>query len=733
MLDFVRQPPHCRFREMSPLLDSERTPAPRDSSLRDALLYALFGGSWIVGSDGFLVLFPNWLQAGMVKGLVFVAVTACLLYMLMRRNYRRIREARDASASSEETFRLLFSDNPMPMLVYAVKDQRILEVNAAAVYHYGYTREQFLSKTIWDIRPKEDWDALRRHLSELNGRASAGRVWRHLKSDGSVIDVEIDARPTMYHGVEARLVLVRDVTETRRAERAVRESEERFRVALKHSPVSVSHQDRDLRYLWIYNQRLGLRREHIVGKTDFDLLPPQEAERSAAIKRRVMETGRGERAEVSVQEGDRRHWFDLTVEPFRDSEGKVVGVTAAAMDVTGRKEAEHDLREAKDVAEAASRAKDEFLAVMSHEIRTPLNSIIGFTDLLHDTPLSAEQKEYVELVRESGVHLLSLIDKILEYTRLGSEVRLESSAFSPVECVEAVMGIYLSEARRKGISLESELQAGMPPVVMGDKRRLLQILSSLLGNALKFTDRGTVKIVASGVLTAPEGSTWRLTFAIQDTGIGIPPDALETIFEPFTQVDGSSTRRYGGAGLGLTISRKLVRAMGGELEVSSEEGRGSTFRFSIPFQQADIEEMTPRDGTELAEGSSLQVLVVEDDPGNQRVIGLLLQKMGHRPTLVSDGKTALERLQREAYDVILLDLNMPEMDGREVLRRVRELEEANPERLRTEVLVLTAIADIGLRERLLAEGADDYLTKPIDRPALAEALARVGDTIRERE
>jgi signal transduction histidine kinase/HPt (histidine-containing phosphotransfer) domain-containing protein len=373
-----------------------------------------------------------------------------------------------------------------------------------------------------------------------------------------------------------------------------------------------------------------------------------------------------------------------------------------------------ELVAARDQAESAYLVKSQFLANMSHEIRTPLNGVLGMSALLADTRLTAEQSEYVNTIRISGDALLTVINDILDYSKIESgRMGLEDAPLEPARAIRESAGILREQALEKQLALETAVDAAVPAWVLGDFARLRQVLVNLVGNAVKFTGQGSV------VVRARVAADGRLEFAIADTGIGIPPAQLATLFEAFTQADASTTRRYGGTGLGLAISKRLVELMGGRITVASEPGRGSTFSFAIPLRACAAPAVPPpREPAGPAGTARLRVLVVDDVAVNRRLAQALLRKLGHEADTADTGLGGVQQACAGRYDTVLMDIQMPDVDGVEAARRVRrELGAAAPR-----IVAMTAHSLPGDRERFLAAGMDGYLAKPVDPAALVAEL-----------
>ena len=548
----------------------------------------------------------------------------------------------------------------------------------------------------------------------------------YVTSKDRINGLEGGADSYLTHPFEPAVLIatIKALLRARTVDENLRITEERFRVALQSAPITISSCDLDLRYTWIHNAPGSRGDSGYLGKRDEEIFPPDQAKRLMRLKREVLDSGAPVRAVIDLTFDDEVRSFDTTFEPLREDGGVLTGVTIASFDITERRKSEEAQRLAFEAAEAANQAKTRFLSNMSHEIRTPLGVVQGFADLALEPNLAeADRNEYLLTIKRNAQNLTKLLGEILDLAKVeAGKIEIEKSRFSLTELISEIIEGMRLQAREKGISLALRVVQPFPQFVVSDITRLRQVVLNLVSNAVKFTERGGVELVATA---REEGGLTQVEIDVTDSGIGLSAAQRARLFEAFVQADSSTTRKYGGTGLGLNLSKRLAQALGGDLTLEwSEEGRGSTFKFYFDagvLTKSDYAAPAPA-AAAIAGAKNLaglRVLLVEDSIDNQLLLTRYLKKTGANVEVASDGLEGVEKGAATAFDVILMDLQMPNLDGYEATRELRG------RGLTTPIVALTAHAMKEEMDRALSSGFTDYLTKPVNPGLLIETLAKL--------
>ncbi|HEV2616270.1 MAG TPA: PAS domain S-box protein [Candidatus Acidoferrales bacterium] len=640
-----------------------------------------------------------------------------LIYAVAR-DVTQVKKSELALRLSEERYRLLFDSNPHPIWVYDLKTLAILDVNAAAIRGYGYSRDEFRRLTIKDIRLPEDVPAVLDSVVKSGSEAEHDQVWRHRKKDGTLFFVDVTSHPLTFAGKNARLVVATDVTERKHAEDALRLSEERFRLLVSgvkdHAIFMLDPEGRVASWNAGAERFKGYRADEILGQPftqfytpeDMSKNKPAEELRIAAVEGHVEEEG------WRVRKNGSRFWANVVITALRDDKGNLLGFSKITRDVTERKQTQEALLRAKEDAERSNKFKDQFLSTMSHELRTPLNAVLGFSDLLSDQqygPLNDRQRRYVSHIHTGGAHLLRLINDILDLSKIeAGRLQLAIENVTVKACFAEVLDALRPLADKKSHTL---LQRSSPNLsVRADATRFKQILMNLVGNAIKFTpDGGKIEVAAVDL-----GEVARVE--VCDSGPGIPPEEQERIFDAFYRLR-EHTKTTEGTGLGLAITKRLVELHGAQLGIESRAGLGSSFYFNLPTVSSVEAPKSSMITSNFRAGECPRVLVVEDDPMSAHLLQSHLVSAGYDVILCDQPSELVEIAAKLQPAAITLDIIMKPLNGWELLSTLK----SDARTSKIPVIVIT-IVDQPTTGALL--GADEYIVKPVEKGSLLAAVER---------
>ena len=696
---------------------------------------------------------PDLDETGRVRGVVHATI-----------DVSRLKTAEDALRESERNLRMVFDASPVPLVIAQVPAGTILNANQAALELLDTSPEEAIGACCGDLVDDPELYAVVMGILEQGGflRDIEFPVRRR---SGETRWTILSAFSIGYGNDSAVVAGLQDITERKRWEEALRQSEENFRQLVQSSPVpTVSTRMEDGVVTGVnraFVDLMGISEEEAVGRAAAEYqVRPLDRE---ALKEVMTQRGAADGIEMELVGRDGGSIWVLASIRHLVIDGVDTLVTGLA-DITQTRKASLQLEQAKEAAEAASLAKSEFLANMSHEIRTPLNGIIGMTELVLGTELSAEQLDYLQSIKASGDALLQVINDILDFSKIeAGKLELDPLPFRLRDGLKSGIRALALRAQQKSLELAVRIAPDVPDHLVGDCGRLRQVIMNLLSNAVKFTDHGEV-VLTVGVQARQEQSV-DLHFQVRDTGIGVPQDKLSSVFEAFVQADGSTTRTHGGTGLGLAISAQLAEMLGGRIWAESAVGKGSVFHFTAHFGLQEPERQQPaaadvdlpglralppagqcRLGAALPQAlggdpadlvrhpggaqsrpqspaRALRILLAEDNPVNQKLTVRALEKAGHHVTVASDGARALSALEHADFDLILMDVQMPVLDGLAATEAIRHREQGSGRR--TPIVAMTAHAMKGDKERCLSAGMDGYIAKPI---RLAELYRVIGAT-----
>jgi two-component system, sensor histidine kinase and response regulator len=648
-----------------------------------------------------------------------------------------VTDLKSAENRAEEQLRLtgvILETSPAPMMVKD-KDRRITYINTAYENLFGVRRSDLLYRTMRADHSSENLSRIGRMEQEL--LASGGTRTLELRlpavNGREVFCIVTKATYLDAGGATGGLVTTySDITALKEAEQVAAERLRLTNALLDATPIPMVVKNRDLHVILVntaYERMFEITRDAVMNSSIVRLRPEVARDVEAAERQLIEQPGLQQAERVLTMSSGRKAHCIITKSTYSNQAGEVAGIITVFTEITELKRTEENLIAARHAAEAAMRARSQFLANMSHEIRTPMNGVLGMTSLLAATGLDGEQRQFLDALRVSGEAMLKILNDILDFSKIeAGKVGIERTAFDVRSRIAAVMHLFTAPARERNLDFTSDIAAGVPAAVVGDPVRIGQVLSNLVANAIKFTLEGSVRVVVD--VASREAGRLALRFTVSDTGVGIAPEAIERIFTPFMQEDGSTTRRFGGTGLGLTISRELVELMGGALHAESTPGKGSRFTFTVMVNEAAAPRETslPAAGGDARarpaamEDDVLAVLLAEDNVVNQLVATRMLEKLGCKVTVASDGTQAIDLASRGRFDLIFMDCHMPGMDGFAATAAIRAMEKHGARR--HIIIAQTANAMEGDRETCLAASMDDYLTKPLSLDALSHVIRR---------
>jgi PAS domain S-box-containing protein len=638
---------------------------------------------------------------------------------------------------SEYLFRMLTEHSTAGVVL--ISDDRFLYVNPAVEAITGYTVKELVNSSCWDIVDPEHRDMVRERTAR---RLKAGGAvvaherleFRTRRKDGALRWIEYTPTVLDYQGRKVTLGVCSDITDRLLARRALQEGRERYRALFETASDAmyvVGLDGKGIPDLFFDANvqacaSLGYSRPEMLRLGLRDITHLYELKYVKDLRDRLQSGGQAVYEANHVASDGRFIPVEVSAKLFTHEGERAV--LCIARDVSERKEAQQRLKAAKMQAETANQAKSEFLANMSHEIRTPLNGLLGMLQLVRMGDLDAERSQYLDVAMNSGESLLAIINDILDLSKIeAGKFELAPTVFDLHALVRSVAETFSFPARSKGVRMEVEIDEGMPPLIRADQVRLRQILYNLVGNAVKFTHEGEIRIALA--LLGRQNGLALMEFRVSDTGIGIPKDQQAGLFQPFVQAAATGSARGSGTGLGLSIVKRIAGFMGGDVELSSDLGQGTTVAVRV---EVELGGDLPREDPDCASRQTccllpqggLRILVAEDNSVNQLMIVKLLEKLGHRAVCVQDGTEALEILRRKSFDCVLMDIQMPGLDGTEVTRLIRR--QAHPEiDPRIPIIALTAYALSGDREKFLAQGMTAYLSKPVSMADLSAVLCEV--------
>ncbi len=641
----------------------------------------------------------------------------------------KLNESQIALKKSEEKYRSIF-ENIQDVYFELSLNGNVLEVSPSIENMLDISKDKIIDHSFFIDKKQEE-----EFLNLLHEKSVISDYEIYLtKENGQKMPTSFTCKYIFDHDGQPRKIIgtIRNITERKQAEEVIRHSEERYRILAENSSDMISKHNWDRTYLYVSpacNKLLGYDPEELTGFSAYNFIHPEDVENMRKNHILLLENRANSFIEsYRIRKKDGSYiWFETNNQViYNQNTNLVQEIVCVSRDITERKDKE-ELLKAKEVAERANKAKSEFLANMSHEIRNPLNAIIGMTRTLSKTSMTNEQEEYLNSINISSINLLSILNDILDFSKIeANKVELTFANFNLEDMFNSVIRPYEPLAKSRKISLTSQVKENTPGVLYSDEKKIVQILNNLISNAIKFTNEGKVEVIADCVKNNPENAT--INFIVKDTGIGVRKEDIPRMFDSFSQLDISTKKEYQGTGLGLSIARSLAKLMNGKITFESEYKKGSTVTLSLPLVMTDsdkynyINSSNEQTLNNPVKDKIIKILVAEDDAINQLYLAGFLKSQGWLVDTAPNGLVALDKYQKNSYDIILMDGQMPKMDGFETTQKIRELEKENDDGSHIPIVAITGYAIPGDRERFINAGMDDYVSKPIDENKLIEII-----------
>jgi len=638
-----------------------------------------------------------------------------------------------ALAQSRNKYRKLFNYANDAMFVISLDPSspnyiKFSDVNNVACKRLGYTRQELLQMTPFDISDSKEKSSNQNLFRKLKSEGGTTFETVYTRKDGTRFPVEISALRLTIDGKDLYMAIARDISERKASEKTLEQSQKLYRLLAENVHDVIWTTDNNIRVNYVSPSFSQLTGYHLrqAGKTIENSLFPSSPLSQGRSSMFTLSEDRPYHWESKIMtRSGKTIWVESIASPLPLSANELPGVVGVTRDISSRKKIILELEEAREQAYAASRAKSKFLANMSHEVRTPMNGVLGMLQLLKLTPLNDEQLEFINTAMVSGESLLTIINDILDYSKVeAGKLQITPNPFDLRETVKLLITSFTTLVDDQKVTLEYEISPEIPETIIADQVRIRQILFNLIGNAVKFTEAGKISL-SIVVGKRINDSDLILTTTLEDTGIGIAPDLQKDLFKPFTQVDSPKQWKYKGTGLGLSIVKTLVTGMGGDVHLERNTMQGTTVRFtmqvnssSIPVSQNKEERPAP---ILTSPSRRLKTLIVEDEKINQQILQAILKKLGHITSTAENGHQALKYLKANRYDILLMDVQMPDLDGIQTTRIIRTSEEYKDFR-NIPIVALTAYAMTGDKEKCLAAGMSGYISKPVDIKKLERLL-----------